>query len=235
MKRSLSTVAALLVFLAFLPHIALAEKPVVTARFTDQKIELDGCLDENVWNTATPVEIQRTLDKGEAVPALSTTVRVLWTADDLYISYSAPFATLTVFDPAIFEGKRVGLWKRDVVEVFINSDPEKNLNRYSEYQVAPTGEKIDLLLDLPHKDFLWESGFETAVHVDKQAKLWTTEIRIPLTAFGKEKPKPGDRWRINFYRFSTSENRFLAWNPTGRFNAHIPEKFGVLVFGSDSP
>jgi hypothetical protein len=60
----------------------------------------------------------------------------------------------------------VSLWDRDVLEAFIRSDPEKP-GRYTEYQVAPTNERLDLSLDLPNRDFAWNSGFESAVKADK--------------------------------------------------------------------
>jgi hypothetical protein len=201
----------------------------VTAKYTTSKIVLDGRLDEEIWEQAEIVRVERIIKNGEAVPVLSTKVRVLWTAESLYIAYVAPYRELITFEPAIYEGKRVGLWERDVVEVFINPNPN-TINQYSEYEVAPTGEKIDLMLDLPNKDFLWNSHFEAAVYLDSEMRHWTTEMRIPFSAFGVDKPTNGTRWRVNFYRHAIKENVFLGWQPTMNDSAHRPERFGILEF-----
>jgi hypothetical protein len=201
----------------------------VTAKFTASKIVLDGQLNEEIWKQTETVQIEKIIKNGESVPALSTEVRVLWSDEALYISYIAPYQQLVTFEPAIYEGKRIGLWERDVVEVFINPDPNK-INRYSEYEAAPTGEKIDLLLDLPNRDFIWNSHFEVAVHLNSKQKLWTTEMRIPLSAFDVPKPVAGTRWRINFYRHVIEKKVFLGWQPTMNDSAHKPECFGILEF-----
>ena len=204
--------------------------PVVTAHHTDSPIVLDGKLDEEAWSRAQPIKLEKVLKSGEVVQQLSTVVRTLWSDEYLYISYVAPYTELTTFDPPIFQGKRVGLWDADVVEVFINVNPDRALNEYTEYQVAPTGEKLDLSLRLPERDFCWNSGFEAAVHLDTDKKIWTTELRIPLSALGKVKPAAGMRWRINYYRHAISDKVFLAWNPTQTDSAHTPERFGILEF-----
>ena len=163
-------------------------------------------------------------------------MRVLWSNEYLYLAYEAPFTKLTVFDPPQTDGERfnmaqkgVSLWDRDVVEVFIASDPT-NLRRYTEFQVAPTNEQLDLRLDLTERDFRWSSGFASAVKVDQQAKRWTCEMRIPLKSITHTQPQAGTQWRLNFFRCDRESNTFLAWNPTLTGSFHVPEKFGVLEF-----
>jgi len=211
--------------------------PVVTARHISQDFTPDGVLDEPVWQTAQPVRIECQTTDGTARPELSTTVRVLWSDQYLYLANECPFTKLTVFEPPQFDKKRydmdqrgVSLWDRDVVEAFIRCDPEKP-GRYTEYQVAPTNERLDLSLDLPNRDFAWNSGFESAVKVDKQARVWTCEWRIPLKALSDTKPGVGTRWRINLFRCDRANNALLAWSPTANGSFHTPEKFGVLEFG----
>ena len=109
-------------------------------------------------------------------------MRILWSDRFLYLGYTAPFESLTVFDPPSTTGEREGLWDRDVVEAFIGADAE-NARNYTEYEVAPTGERLDLKLDLPGKPLEWNSGFESAVHVDEENKIWTTGVsRWPQSA-----------------------------------------------------
>lgn len=202
--------------------------PTLQAARTDRDFKPDGRLREAAWRRAVPGWIESALKEGETRPALSTRLRALWSDRFLYLAYEAPYTELTVFEP-VSRTDRVGLWDRDVVEAFIGSDPA-NPGHYTEYQVAPTGETLDLALKLPDRDFPWSSGMEAAVRMDRRSKTWTTELRIPLTALGSEPPRIGTRWRANFYRHATTERVFLAWHPTADNSAHVPARFGWLEF-----
>jgi hypothetical protein len=165
---------------------------------------------------------------------LATKVRLLWSDEFLYLGYECPYGKLTVFEPPNFDQERISgdqqaLWDRDVVEAFIGSD-QKNIKNYTEFEVAPTNERLDLTLDLPERDFVWSSRFQTAVKVNRRAKVWTCEMRIPLHALAAARPEAGTRWRLNLYRCDRDHKAFLAWSPTLRGSFHVPEKFGVLEF-----
>jgi predicted TIM-barrel fold metal-dependent hydrolase len=209
--------------------------PLVRARHISQDFQPNGELDEPVWQMAKPVVMEYSSGDYSARPEMATTVRVLWSDDSLYLGYECPFTKFTVFDPPAFDKERHGqergmsLWDRDVVEAFIASDPA-NLRHYSEYEVAPTNEKLDLVLDAGKGDFEWSSGFQSAVQIDKKAKRWTCEMRIPLKSLASVKPQAGTQWRLNFFRCDRANNAFLAWNPALTGSFHTPEKFGVLVF-----
>jgi hypothetical protein len=107
-----------------------------------------------------------------------------------------------------------------VVEAYIGSDP-RNPNRYAEFQVAPSNEKLDLMLNLPERDFAWSSGFESAVRVDRAARRWTCEMRIPMKSLAAAAPQAGASWRLHFFRCDRAQKAFLAWSPTW------PESDGV--------
>mgnify|MGYP003340344112 CR=1 FL=1 len=157
------------------------------------------------------------------------TVRALWSDQWLYLGYECPFTTLTVFDDPHPEKERLGLWDRDVVEAFIGSDPARP-GRYAEYEVAPTNERLDVLLDQPSKNFAWDGRAQSAVTVDRARRVWTCELRIPLEVLAAAKPGPGTRWRINLYRCDKAHNAYLAWNPTLTGSFHTPDRFGHLEF-----
>lgn len=208
--------------------------PVAKARHTTVDFEPDGDLTKEIWRTAMPARMEYQSRDVVARPELSTTVRVLWSADYLYLGYECPFTSLTVFEPPQFDRKRVdkeglSLWDRDVVEAFIGSELE-HINRYTEFEVAPSNERLDLKLDLPGRDFNWDSHWLTKTRVDQKAGVWTCEMRIPIKSLSADAPKAGTRWRINFYRCDRANKASLAWSPalTGTF--HTPEKFGFLDF-----
>ena len=203
--------------------------PTATASRIEHDFELTGDLSNAAWQRARPVQIEQSLLSGKVHPDMACEVRILWSDKYLYLGYRTPFTELTVFDPPQMNNERAGLWDRDVVEAFIGPDVER-LGFYSEYEVAPTGESLDLLIDKPEKSLEWNSGFESAVKVDEAKKTWTTEMRIPLSAIGGDRPTAGVRWRLNLYRKDTAGKEFLAWSPTSVRTAHHPARFGFLEF-----
>lgn len=213
-------------------------KPVLQAGRISRDFVLTGHADDGPWQMARPALIEQSSADAAARPELSTAVRALWSESSLYLAYDCPYTRLTFFDPPQFEHKRFdldqageSLWDRDVVEAFIGSDPHQ-IRHYTEFEVAPTNERLDLMIvNLPQKDFNWNSGFESKVTVDKERKLWRCEVRIPLTALSKVKPTPGARWALNLYRMDKANNAALAWNPTLAPSFHTPERFGILQFG----
>ena len=203
--------------------------PMMKATRVDKDFDVDGDLGKAVWRTATPVRVEYTLSEANARPEISTAVRCLWSDRYLYLAYECPFTKLTVFTPPNPpDQERMGLWDRDVVEAFIAPDPETPA-RYVELEVAPTNERLDVRIDPQNKDFGWSSKSESATKVDESAKVWTAEVRIPLTALAQ--PRAGARWRLNLYRADRAAGVFLAWSPTLTGTAHTPERFGVLEFG----
>ncbi len=200
--------------------------PVLKAARVGADFALDGNTSKRVWQSAKPVAMEQESRSAAVRPELSTTARALWTEKYLYLVYECPFTSLTVFEP-VQDKERFGLWEKDVVEAFIASDAN-NVKRYTEYEVSPTNERLDV--KIPEKDFAWSSGFESATRVDEQRKVWTVEMRIPWSAMSNATPKPGARWRINLYRCDYANKGFLAFNPVLAGSFHTPERFGWLEF-----
>jgi len=203
--------------------------PTTTALRLDKdfsEAQIDGDLSEPAWQRAERVPLEYESRTYTARPQISTTVRLLWSDEWLYLGYESPYTKLTVFEPPQ-EKERIGLWDRDVVEAFIGSDTN-NIKRYTEFEVAPTNEKLDLTLNLPERDFEWSSGFQSKTKT--LADRWICEMRIPIKALAENKPAAGTIWRINLYRCDRANNAFLAWSPTMTGSFHAPEKFGWLKF-----
>jgi hypothetical protein len=130
--------------------------------------------------------------------------------------------------------KTLGLWDRDVCEIYIAPNPETPW-RYFEFEAAPTSEWVDLGIVLTaegrHTDWDYSSGL--AVASDVSGSQVQIGMRIPWST-SIPRPKPNDHWLINLFRCVGPEapDRYLAWRPTGtpEPNFHVPEAFGPLVF-----
>jgi len=204
-------------------------KPVVTAKHISTEPRIDGALDEAVWQTATPARVEYSSADYAARPDLATNVRVLWTDEHLYFGWECPFTEVSVFSPVNTKDERIGLWEKDVVEMFIGPDPGR-VTRYGEYEVSPSNEWVDLICDLPDKDFAWNGGLESAVKMDEGRKVFTVEIRLRVDKLTNKKPVPGTRWTLNLYRIDRANKAFLAFSPTMNGSFHTPAKFGWLDF-----
>ena len=191
--------------------------------------KLNGRLSNPTWKQAPVAHLELASRSGQAEPDLSTDVRMLWSDRYLYVGYRCPYTSITEFSPARLRKERFGLWEKDVVEAFIAPDPG-DLKSYSEFEVAPNGEKLDVIIAPGKKDFDWSSGFECAVHRDESGKVWTAEMRIPLRSISEKRPAAGTKWRVNLYRCDYARQAFLAWSPTLVGSFHTPERFAWLEF-----
>ena len=200
--------------------------PMMKAARVSEDFKPDGDLTKAVWRSAPAVSMEYESRSAMARPELTTTVRALWSDQFLYLAYDCPFTKLTVFEPVQAQ-ERFGLWERDVVEAFIASDTN-NVRRYTEYEVSPTNERLDV--KIPEKDFAWSSGFESATRVDEKAGRWTVEMRIPTSELSQTKPTAGARWSINLYRCDYANKAFLAFNPVLVGSFHTPDRFGLMEF-----
>lgn len=174
-------------------------------------------------------------DGTPADPTRHFSASLAWNDRHLMVRFEAAVGEpLVVSESPILNHKTIGLWDRDVCEIFLA--PDKNEPRkYFEFEVAPTGEWLDLAIDLTSgeriTDWDYASGMEAAAEVRDDSV--TMAIRIPWSAFGK-KPKAGDVWLGNLFRcVGKDPNRgYLAWQPTLTESPafHVPEKFGEFIF-----
>lgn len=206
--------------------VAVPAGPTLRASRLPEDFKLDGDTAKPVWRKVRPVQLLQESRTAVDRPDVVTSVRALWSQEFLYLAFDCPFTRLTVFQP-VQATERIGLWERDVVEAFIASDTN-DVRRYTEYEVSPTNERLDV--KIPEKDFAWSSGFESATRVDDKHRRWTVEMRIPWSALSETKPAAGARWRINLYRCDYANKAFLAFSPTLTGSFHTPERFGYLEF-----
>lgn len=191
--------------------------------------------DDPVWARSEAVNI-RTYWNGVSAPLeRHFEARMLWSDSDLYARFeSVRGEELIVSESPELSRKSIGLWDRDVVEIFVAPDREEP-RRYYEFEAAPTGEWLDVALDSTSgsrvSDWEYESGMETAARIEHGRVL--IAMKIPWTAFGK-KPEPDDVWLGNILRCvgKDPDRGYLAWSPTmtEQPNFHVPERFGEFHF-----
>lgn len=206
----------------------------VTIKHIDQDFSVDQ-LDHASWKEASPVKIG-TYWSGKAAPlGRAFEARLLWSNTALYVRFDASQdEPLVVSEKPDLTKKVVGLWDRDVCEIFIA--PEKaNRKKYFEFEIAPTGEWIDLGIEVTSQgrktDFKYKSGITSAARIEKGRVVMA--IRIPFAPLGA-RPKKNDVWLGNLFRCVGKDptRGYLAWRPTKTQtpNFHVPEAFGEFRF-----
>jgi hypothetical protein len=210
------------------------EKQIAEARHTEVDLNA-GDLKSAVWNKAQAVKIDRYWS-GEVAPvARHCEARILWSSKALHLRFVGRQAEPLVVSPTPQTAtKTMGLWDRDVCEIFIAPDPNM-VERYLEFEAAPNGEWLDVAIHwTPAKresDWEFQSHMTTAAQVERDRV--TIGMRIPWNHWIHE-PQRGERWRVNLFRCVGKDpgRGYLAWQPTRTKEAafHVPQVFGWLVF-----
>ncbi len=191
--------------------------------------------DENAWAATEPVSVNTNWNGKGSSDGRRFQVQLLWSNIALHALFIAELGEpLVAADDPDLTQKTIGLGERDVCEIFIAPDKSEP-RRYFEFEIAPTGEWLDLAIDSTSgeriTDWEYHSGMEAASKIEDGRIVMT--MKIPWEAFG-EKPKAGDVWLGNIFRCVGREpdRGYLAWRPTMTEtpNFHVPEAFGEFVF-----
>jgi hypothetical protein len=187
------------------------------------------------WKRARAAHIARYWSGEDAPAGRRAEARVVWDAEGFAVRFDCRQAEPLVVSAAPrLDRKTMRLWDRDVCEIFITPEPGP-VKHYFEFEVAPTGEWIDLALTVTPegRDTEWDfrSGMTAAARV-REGSI-TTALRVPWKALPRA-PRSGERWRCNLFRCvgRDPERGYLAWQPTHTPEPafHVPEKFGWIAF-----
>lgn len=190
-----------------------------------EPIQVDGVLDEEVWQSAPPASdfVAQQPTEG-APPQEPTEVRVLFDQEALYVG-----ARLYESDPSQIRDQLVRRDQPgnfDFFAVLLDS----NLDRRTGFlfQVSAAGVKSDrLLFDDTEEDSSWNAVWEVAVARDSLG--WTAEMRIPLSQIRYEPSEREQTWGINFFRRRIVSNEVLHFSLVSRLQDGQVSQFGRLV------
>jgi len=184
------------------------------------------------WRAVRGVTTERD-QRGQLVAGHRTEIRSRWTGNNLYLLFICPYEELNLIANPSITTETDKLWDWDVAEAFIGTD-FKNINHYTEFQVSPQGEWVDLDIDRSttpaNHNVGWNSGYEVKARIDKTKKIWYGAMRIPIAKIDQRKAAVGNTMRINFYRIQGPgpKRNHIAWQPTNSPTYHVPESFGTI-------
>ena len=206
----------------------------IKIRYSENDFSISELNNPN-WQKATEVSIEKYWSGETAPPGRHARTRLLWSDSALYVRFEANQTDpLVVSLKPNLKSKTMGLWDRDVCEIFVAPNRDEP-RKYFEFEIAPSGEWIDLgvhqLPDRRETDWDYNSGMQSKAVIEK-GKI-TMAIKVEWRAFGKA-PKAGDVWLGNLFRCvgSGKERGYLAWQPTKTPEPafHVPQAFGEFEF-----
>lgn len=211
----------------------------LTVRATGE-FEVTGSGANEAWSRARWETISSRTGDGASY---ATRFKLLYSPTGLYVLFDAGDKRLTT------TGKKdnENLWEEDVFEAFLWPDEQQPI--YFEYEISPLAYELPILVpNLNGRARGWlpwhyEGNRRTrkATSATGGAKEpgaavtgWSAEVFIPydlLSPLQNVPPKPGTRWRANFYRMDYDEGKQSQWTwaPVGP-SFHDFRNFGTLVF-----
>ncbi|MDH5803837.1 MAG: carbohydrate binding family 9 domain-containing protein, partial [Gemmatimonadota bacterium] len=198
--------------------------PSFSAVRRSSPISIDGTLDEDAWQLASPASgfIQR--EPIEGAPAEEQTeVRVLFDEDAIYFG-----VTLYESDPSLIGDQLV---RRDGWGAFdyfeLSLDPNNDQRTGYGFRVSAAGVQGDLyLFDDTDEDDAWDAVWESAVTVT--ADGWVAEFRIPLNQIRFEAADTVQSWGVNFHRRRLASNELTFFALESRSRHGRVSQFGRL-------
>lgn len=207
----------------------------VEARHIAAEIAVDD-FDHSAWTLSQPAFLAQYWSGVPAPVHRHAEARLLWSGTALYARFVCPQEEpLVISSTPQTDAKTLGLWDRDVCEVFLAPNPSAP-NHYFEFEAAPTGEWVDLEIqkngDHRETNTAFHSGMAASASIRSQLVL--VALRIPWSE-SLPAPKSRERWRINLFRCvgKDPDRGYVTWRPTFTTEPsfHAPEAFGSLLFG----
>ena len=220
---------------------ANAQKAAKVYELTKVKdFEVTGSGGAAAWQKAKWAEMKREEKGGHTY---FSRFKMVYSSTGLYCFFSGSDEWLS----ATMKKDFMDLWLEDVFEVFLWPDERHPL--YFEYEISPLNRELPLLVtNISNRVMGWlpwhYSGGrkvrkKTGVIGNSKEpgaviKGWSAEFFIPfklLEPLLGSLPKPGDRWRANFYRvdYDAEKTTKWEWSPVGG-DFHRPRDFGSIVF-----
>ena len=218
---------------------AQTQRPQLTVKPCDD-FEVTGAGDNAAWRSTEWTTLRRRQPDGQPYDAR---VKILYSNTGLYVLMEGTDRKVT----ATMNEDFMDLWNEDVFEVYFW--PDERYSVYFEYEISPLNHELAILIPNFEGKFLgWRPWHYEGDRRTRKATMtidgpkasgasisgWRAEVFFPyalLRPLQNVPPKPGTRWRGNFYRMDYDGGKGTQWDwaPVGP-SFHEYQKFGTWVF-----
>lgn len=215
-------------------------------RRSEQKPEMQGFWDGDIWRDASPLSIECFRPEGSHHRP-RTQCKMLYDEQALYGIFRVEDRFVRSVHPCF----QADVWKDSCVELFIQP---KDSPGYFNFEFNCGGALLASYVTNPVRIDGYLQGFtlldpEDDRKIRRYASLpkivdpeidtpltWMLEFALPFSVLGKYASPQGDMkgqiWRANVYKCGneTSHPHWASWQPLAERNFHDPESFGELIF-----
>jgi predicted phosphodiesterase len=182
--------------------------------------EIDGRIDDPLWQAAVPVTALGNDDGSDIAPIENTELYFAHDDDNLYFAARCYDSDLTQLRAEVFEHDGTTYYDDNLWLFF-----DTNLDEETYYQaiINCNGAVFDRKCATDGtRDASWNGGWE--VSSGREAGAWTLEFKIAKAELA---PYSEEKWGFNMRRLQPRLNDAGYWSIPF---AHAPEYFGILVF-----
>jgi uncharacterized protein DUF5916/cellulose/xylan binding protein with CBM9 domain len=188
----------------------------------DERVEIDGRLDDPVWRQAASGCDFKIWDPDRGSPASQETIfKVAYDEDAIYFAIAC-----LEDDPANIAAclsRRDDFVNSDMVSVYI--DPYHDKSTGYNFKVNPLGVQNDsYMFNDGDSDRNWNAVWQAETFRDDDG--WYTEMRIPFSSIRYRQDAP--TWGLQVYRYMHSRGEDTAWVVWDRETAGFVSRFGSL-------
>ncbi len=201
-------------------YFHLFNPPQTFAKYTDEKINLDGKPDEQAWKTVSGID--QLYDGYTGNPSEEKThVKLLYDDKNLYVSVLGDEP-----HPEKLSAKAYGniplVFGDDDFELFFDTNHDQKT-----FFRLMVNSKGTILCSSPKGLFSFKFDVKTRVGKDN----WSAEFKIPFDQLNVSEPKIGDVWGFEVIRHRLqSKKQQSFWSLMQYYLPYQPEYFGLLKF-----
>lgn len=193
------------------PHGQAQDRPVgqVLILGADERIAVDGRLDEDAWARAPVIREFTQVDPVEgAPPSEQTEVRVLADRDNIYIGLRCLGEPARIIAREMRRDANLG--NDDHATVVIDTFGDRR-NGFV-FIVSPAGGKRDGIVTDGRAEFDWDGIWYVRSRISDEG--WVSEIRIPAKTLSFDPSR--SRWGLNVQRVIRDRNEIVRWASPSR-------------------
>ena len=217
------------IILILVNYAVIAQNKEIYVKWTEQEIQLDGVLDEGMWDQVDPATNFWQYFPTDSLQSTSQTeIKMLYNEKYLYVG----IVVYALGNDFVIPSLRRDFSARGNDNINLLFDTFNDGSNAFFFGSNSEGVQRDALISGGGDDFsgfrdTWDVKWENVSKVYDD--YYIAEMKIPMSSF---KFEDGDiRWRFNSYRFDTQSNEWSSWSNIPQ-NQHITSLafMGDMVF-----